>query len=148
MMGAVIPPPAVSIPRKRGATSRRSRSWVFSEVSPLRMAAWTAAPYATASLGLIDVLGSLQLKESDTSLITQDTSGTADQDDLVYLVLVDLGVDEDLADGLEGAAEEFLAELFETRAGEGGVEVDTLEERVVLNQGLVGGGEGTLGRLW
>jgi hypothetical protein len=42
--------------------------------------------------------------------------------------LVDLGVGEDLLDGLEGALEEILAELFKTGTGEGGVEVDTLKE--------------------
>merc|ERR1719382_2230092 len=40
----VITPPAVSIPRERGATSRRRRSETASEVSPVKMAAWTAAP--------------------------------------------------------------------------------------------------------
>ena len=35
-------PPAVSIPRDRGVTSSRSRSWTFSDLSPERMAAWTA----------------------------------------------------------------------------------------------------------
>lgn len=63
------------------------------------------------------------------------------------LVLVDLGIDKDLADGVENAAEEGLAGLLETSTGKGGVEVDTLEEGVDLNGGLVGGGEGTLGKL-
>src|SRR5262245_56106486 len=49
-----------------GATSRRS--CVLSEVSPERMAACTAAPYATASSGLMLLLGSLPLKKSDASL--------------------------------------------------------------------------------
>ena len=62
LMRAVKTPPAVSIPIDSGATSRRSRSCVFSDVSPVRMAAWTAAPYATASSGLIERLGSLPLK--------------------------------------------------------------------------------------
>ena len=44
LIRAIITPPAVSMPNDRGATSRRSRSCVFSEVSPERMAAWTAAP--------------------------------------------------------------------------------------------------------
>jgi len=39
-----ISPPAVSIPRDRGATSRSKRESVFSEVTPVKMAAWTAAP--------------------------------------------------------------------------------------------------------
>lgn len=43
------------------------------------------------------------------------------------LVLVDLGIDENLADGIEGIAEDVLVMLLEVRAGEGGVEVDTLE---------------------
>lgn len=45
-MSLVMTPPAVSvsIPIESGATSRRRRSCVFSEVSPVRMAAWTAAP--------------------------------------------------------------------------------------------------------
>ena len=68
LMRAVMTPPAVSIPSERGETSSKSKSCVFSEVSPERMAAWTAAPYATASSGLIDLLGSLPLKKSDTSL--------------------------------------------------------------------------------
>ena len=44
LIRAVKTPPAVSIPVERGATSSRSRSWVFSDVSPDRIAAWTAAP--------------------------------------------------------------------------------------------------------
>ena len=38
-MSLVMTPPAVSIPVERGATSRRRRSWVFSDVSPVRIAA-------------------------------------------------------------------------------------------------------------
>ncbi len=63
------------------------------------------------------------------------------------LGLVDLRVAKDLLDGLEGTAEEVLAELLEASTGEGGVEVDTLEEGVDLNGGLGGGGEGALGAL-
>ena len=44
LMREVMIPPAVSIPREIEATSRKRRSRVFSEVSPERMAAWTAAP--------------------------------------------------------------------------------------------------------
>jgi hypothetical protein len=54
----------------------------------------------------------------------------------VDLALVDLGVAEDTVDGLDGRAEEILAELLETGTGDGGVEIDTLEERVDLNGGL------------
>jgi hypothetical protein len=44
-MSDVITPPAVSMPRERGATSRRSRSDTASEVSPVRMAACTKGYY-------------------------------------------------------------------------------------------------------
>ena len=43
--------------------------------------------------------------------------------------LVDLGIGEDLLDGLESGAEKVLAELLETGTSERGVvEIDTLEE--------------------
>jgi hypothetical protein len=54
----------------------------------------------------------------------------------VYGGLVDLSVTKDTLDGLHGGAEEILAELLETGTGDGGVEIDTLEERVDLNGGL------------
>jgi len=63
-MRTVITPPAVSIPRERGATSRRTQLLTCSFPYPVRIAAWTAAPYATASSGLIDLLGYLPLKYS------------------------------------------------------------------------------------
>jgi len=61
--------------------------------------------------------------------------------------LVDLGVTKGALDGVHGASEEVLAKLFETSTGDGGVEVDTLEERVDLDGGLSGRGEGTLSTL-
>lgn len=39
------------------------------------------------------------------------------------LVLVGLGIDKDLANVVEAAAEEVLAELLETGTGKGGVEI-------------------------
>mmetsp|Transcript_27246 Transcript_27246/g.83987 ORF Transcript_27246/g.83987 Transcript_27246/m.83987 type:complete len:250 (+) Transcript_27246:136-885(+) len=54
LMSAVMTPPAVSRPSDSGVTSRRSRSESFSDESaPERMAAWTVAPNATASSGLM-----------------------------------------------------------------------------------------------
>ena len=61
--------------------------------------------------------------------------------------LVDLSVAEDFLDGVHGGAEEILAQLLETSTGDGGVEVDTLEERVDFDGGLSGRGEGALGTL-
>ena len=41
--------------------------------------------------------------------------------------LVDLGVAEDLLNGVKSLTEEILAELFETGTSERSVEIDTLE---------------------
>uniref|UniRef100_A0AB38ZEW1 Venom peptide Os6a n=1 Tax=Oncocephalus sp. TaxID=2944721 RepID=A0AB38ZEW1_9HEMI len=64
LMSAVITPPAVSIPNDNGVTSSRSKSCTSSDLSPCKIAACTAAPYATASSGLIDLFNSLPLKKS------------------------------------------------------------------------------------
>lgn len=85
----------------------------------------------TVSDGLIGVdalVGLLAVEEVGDELDDAgNTGGATNEDDLVHVGLVDLGVAEDLLDGLEGAAEEVLAELLETGTGEGGVEIDTLE---------------------
>ena len=44
----------------------------------------------------------------------------------MHIALVDLGVMENFLNGLEGAAEEVLAKLFNTSIGDGHVEVDIL----------------------
>ncbi|KAF9810870.1 hypothetical protein SFRURICE_005296, partial [Spodoptera frugiperda] len=59
----VITPPAVSIPSDRGATSTNSTSWILECCSPLSIAACTAAPYATASSGLMDRFSCLPQKK-------------------------------------------------------------------------------------
>mmetsp|Transcript_29772 Transcript_29772/g.77015 ORF Transcript_29772/g.77015 Transcript_29772/m.77015 type:complete len:450 (+) Transcript_29772:691-2040(+) len=69
-MSLVMTPPTVSMPRVRGVTSRRSRSFVSSPPSPERMPPCTAAPYATASSGLMPLFGSLPLKKSFRSAWT------------------------------------------------------------------------------
>lgn len=48
LIRAVITPPAVSIPSESGATSSNNKSCTASDLSPERIAACTAAPYATA----------------------------------------------------------------------------------------------------
>jgi len=48
-----------------------------------------------------------------------NTDGTADEDDLVDVGLVYLGVTRDLLDRLGGAVEEVLAKLLETGTSEG-----------------------------
>lgn len=51
--------------------------------------------------------------------------GPTNEDDLVYLRLVDLGVPENLLDGLKRGTEQVLAELLDANASEGGVEINT-----------------------
>jgi hypothetical protein len=55
-MSLVKTPPVVSIPMVRGQTSMRTTSSTLS--SPDKIPPWTAAPYATASSGLIPFEGS------------------------------------------------------------------------------------------
>ena len=59
-MSLVKTPPVVSIPRVRELTSTKRRSPMDS--SPERIPPWTAAPYATASSGLIPFEGSFPKK--------------------------------------------------------------------------------------
>jgi len=73
-----------------------------------------------------------------------DSSGATDEDDIVDAGLVHSGVSERFLDGVEGASEEVGAELFESGSGDGGVEVNTLEERINFDGGLGGGREGSL----
>uniref|UniRef100_K3X9R0 Uncharacterized protein n=1 Tax=Globisporangium ultimum (strain ATCC 200006 / CBS 805.95 / DAOM BR144) TaxID=431595 RepID=K3X9R0_GLOUD len=64
-------PPAVSSPIDNGATSKSSRSCKRLDLSdPLKIAACTVAPNATASSGLIDLYRSLPLKKSDSNCCT------------------------------------------------------------------------------
>ena len=68
----------------------------------------------------VDGLGGLLAVEEVGNKLddTGNTSGTIDEDDFVNVGLVDLGVTEDLLDGLESGAEEVLAELLETGTSE------------------------------
>jgi hypothetical protein len=43
------------MPRDNGVTSRSNNACVFWSLCPVKIAAYTAAPYATASSGLIDL---------------------------------------------------------------------------------------------
>ena len=148
-MSVVMTPPAVSIPRDSGATSSKQDlvgglgRCVTGEDSSL-----DGSTVGNSLIGVDGLVGLLAVEEvGDELLDLGDTGGATDQDDLVDWRLVDLGVLEDLLDGLHGGAEEILAELLETSTGDGGVEVDALEERVDLDGGLGGGRESALGTL-
>ena len=73
-----------------------------------------------------------------------DTSGTTNQDDVMDLTLVHLGVTERLLDWVQGATEEVSIELLKAGPGDGGVEVDSLVQGVDLDAGLGAGGERAL----
>lgn len=99
-------------------------------------------------IGVDGLVGLLATEEvGDHLLDLGNTGGTTDKNDLVDGGLVDLSVTESALDGLHGATEEVLAELLESGTSEGGVEVDTLEERVDLERGLSRRRQGTLGTL-
>jgi len=105
----------------------------------------------TVGHGLIGVDALLELlavEELGQKLLDLgDTGGTTDEDDLVNGLLLNLGVLENLSNGLNGARESLGVEVLETGTGDGHGEVLTVEERVDLNGGLGTAGESTLGTL-
>ena len=58
------------MPSVSGATSSRKTLSVFASEPPTKMLAWTTAPYATTSSGLIDFFGAFPLKRSFRSWTT------------------------------------------------------------------------------
>jgi len=95
--------------------------------------------------GLVQLLSVEELGKK--SLDLGDTGGTTDQDDLIDLLLGELGILKDLLDGLNGVVEVNRVDLLETGTGDVGLEVNTLEEGVDLNGGLGQRGQGALGTL-
>ena len=80
-------------------------------------------------------------------LDTGNTSGTTDENDLVNLGLLNLGILDDLLNRLDGALEGLVVDVLETGTGDLGVEVLAVEEGVDLDGGLGTVGESTLGTL-
>lgn len=111
----------------------------------------TSLDGGTVGNGLIGVDALLELLAvevvAEELLDLGDTGGTTNKDDLVNLVLGDGGVLENLGNGVQSASEGLLVQVLETSTGDVGVEVLTVEQRVDLNSGLGGVGEGTLGTL-
>ncbi len=98
------------------------------------------------SLVRVDALvGLLTIEEIGDELDdTRDTSGSTNQNDFVNVGLVDLGIPKDLLNRLECASEQVLAQLLETGASEGSVEIDTLEKGIDLDGSLGSGRESAL----
>jgi len=79
---------------------------------------------------------------------TGDMAGTTNElNELVDVQHVDFELVEDLLNRLKGTVEEVMAELLETRMGEVGIEVDTLEDRVGFDGGLGRGGTAFTSRI-
>lgn len=100
------------------------------------------------SLVRVDILASL-LSEVlfKHSLDLGDTGGTADQDNVINVALLELGVLENLLHGLESLLEEIGVELFKLGTGEGFGEVLALVEGFNFDLGGLLGRKRTLGLL-
>lgn len=110
----------------------------------------TSLDGGTEGNGLIgvDTLGRLLVEVLlDQLLNLGDTGGATDENDVVNLVLLDLGVLENLLDRLDGLLEEINVELLELGASQGLGEVVALEESLNLNASGLLRREGTLGLL-
>jgi hypothetical protein len=94
---------------------------------------------------LLELLATEEVAEELLDL--GDTGRTSDKDDLVNLLLGNVGVLENLSNRVKSARESLLVQVLETSTGDVGVEVLTVEQRVDLNSGLGGVGESTLGTL-
>ena len=78
-----LPTGSLNTDRERGNIEQKA--WVFSDVSPLRIAAWTAASKATASSELIDLFRSVATEEvTDELLDARNVSRAADEDNFVH----------------------------------------------------------------
>ena len=78
-MSTVVTPPSVSMPSESGVTSSSSTSFT----SPPSTPPWIAAPIATTSSGLTDLLRLLAEEVLHDLLDLRDAGRAADQDDLV-----------------------------------------------------------------
>jgi len=84
--------------------------------------------------GLVERAATEEL--GDERLDLRDTGGTTDEDNVVDLVLCDLGILQDLVDRGERVLEGRGVDLLESRTRDRGREVGSREERVDLDGGL------------
>jgi hypothetical protein len=99
-------------------------------------------------IGVDALLELLAVEEVGKELLDAgNTGGTTNKDDLVNLGLLNVGILEDLLNGLDGAVEGLGVDVLETGTGDVGVEVLAVEEGVDLDGGLGTVGKSTLGTL-
>lgn len=67
---------------------------------------------------------------------TGNARGPSNEDNLVNVGLVYLGIAKDLLDGLQGPPEKILAQLLEASPGQRSIEINALKERIDLDRGL------------
>merc|ERR1719181_16510 len=134
LISVVMTPPAVSRPRDRGVTSRSSSSESFSDsLLPLRIAACTVAPKATASSGLMLLQGSLPPKKSESICCTFGIRVDPPTSTTSCTCPLDTFESRITFSRLHALAEVVHVHVLETSAGNGGVEVDAVKQRVDLN---------------
>jgi hypothetical protein len=96
----------------------------------------------------VDILASLLSEELlKHGLNLGDTGRTTNEDDVINVGLLELGVLENLLNRLEGLLEQVVVELLELGAGESLREILALVERLDFNLGGLLGRKGTLGLL-
>jgi hypothetical protein len=99
-------------------------------------------------VGVDALLELLAVEEVAEELLDLGNTGrSTNENDLVDLGLLNVGVLENLGNGVKSASEGLLVQVLETSTGDVGVEVLAVEQGVDLNGGLGGVGEGTLGTL-
>lgn len=76
-----------------------------------------------------------------------DSGRTTNQDNVVDLGFVQLGIPKSFLHRVQRATEQVSVEFLKASSGDGGVEVNALVERVDLDAGLSTGGQGALGSL-
>jgi hypothetical protein len=94
----------------------------------------------------VDTLAGLLSEELlEHGLNLGDTSGTTNKDNIINVALLELGVLEDLLNGLEGLLEEIVVQLLELGAGQSLGEVGAVEEGLDFDAGAHLGRQSTLG---
>ena len=134
--------------RKRGNVKQQKVRELLGLVLSTQNGSLDSGSEGDSLIGIDGLAGLLSVEElGEEVLDLGDTGGSSDEDNLVDGSLGELGITDDLLDGLHALPEVVHVQVLETGPGDGGVEVNSLEESIDLDVGLGGGGEGPLGAL-
>merc|ERR1719319_1399339 len=130
-------PPAVSMPRDRGATSKKQQvadclAGVSGEDSGLN--GGSVGDGFVGVDGLVELFAVEEVLEKLLDL--GDPGGAANQNQVINARFVHLGVTHGLLHGLQGSLEQVGAKLLEPGPGDASVEINSLEQRINLDVGL------------